>query len=178
MNRFLIGVSVAALITPTIALAGDPPAGKSGEAMAAQTTAAPPSEHRYFTPADVKWGDGPAALPQGAKLSVLEGDPAAPGPFTMRAWIPAGYKIPPHWHPAIEHVTVISGSFFMALGETWDESKGHELPAGSFTYMPVGVRHYAWAKAETVIQIHGIGPWGITYVNPSDDPRNQKQATK
>jgi quercetin dioxygenase-like cupin family protein len=175
--RFLIGVAAAALIAPTAALAGDPSAGKSAEASQA-AAAAPAAEHRYFTPADVKWTDGPPSLPKGAKVSVLEGDPAAPGPFTMRLSVPAGYKIPPHWHPAIEHVTVVSGSLFMGMGETWDESKGHEMPAGSFGYMLAGVRHFAWTKVETVVQVHGIGPWGITYVNPSDDPRNQKQATQ
>lgn len=175
MKRFWIAAGVMALVFAVPALAGDAPAGgKTAEASAAT----PAMEHRFFTPSDVKWMDGPPSLPKGAKVAVLEGDPAAPGPFTMRLWVPAGYKIPPHWHPALEHVTVVSGSFYMALGETWDESKGHEMPAGSFGYMPVGVKHYAWSKVEAVVQVHGIGPWGITYVNPSDDPRNQKQATK
>jgi quercetin dioxygenase-like cupin family protein len=189
MKRFLFAIGVVTLLTPTFAFAGDTPATPAGQATpatqatpAAQPTPAaqvtPPVEHRYYTPADIKWVDGPPSLPKGAKFAVLEGDPTAPGPFAMRISVPAGYKIPPHWHPAMEHVTVISGSFFMGLGDTWDESKGHEMPAGSFGYMPQGVKHYAWTKVETVVQVHGIGPWGITYVNASDDPRNQKQATK
>ena len=142
------------------------------------TVATPAAEHRWFLPGDLKWADAPASLPKGAKLAVIHGDPNAPGIFAMRLSVPAGYKIPPHWHPANEHVTVISGEFYMGLGDTWDESKGHALPAGSVSIMPVGTRHFAWTKVETVVQVHAMGPWGITYVNPQDDPRNQKQATK
>lgn len=181
MKRRIVVLGAVALLVAAPTLAGDPPAKNAGgtpAASVASTTPAAPMEHKFFTPADMKWGDPPAALPKGGKLMVLEGDPAEPGPFTMRAWMPDGYKVPPHWHPSVEHVTVISGTFNIAMGEAWDESKGHALPAGSFTYMPAGVKHFAWAKGETVIQIHGMGPWGITYVNPSDDPRNQKQATK
>lgn len=179
MKRFLIAIAVGSTFFAAAALAGDPPtSSKTDVATPAAAAVAPAPEHQYFTPADVKWGEAPPALPKGAKFAVLEGDPTAPGPFTMRLWVPAGYRIQPHWHPAIEHVTVISGSFFMGMGDTWDESKGHEMPAGSFGYMAAGIKHFAWAKVETVVQVHGIGPWGITYVNPSDDPRNQKQATK
>lgn len=180
MKRVLIVMGAVSLMAAVTALAGDPPAtGKSGSAAGSMaTSAAPVMEHRSFTPADMKWSDPPPGLPKGSKMMVLEGNPAEPGPFTMRAWLPDGYKVMPHWHPSVEHVTVISGTFYMAMGESWDESKGHALPAGSFSYMPAGMKHYAWSKGETVIQVHGVGPWGITYVNPSDDPRNQKQATK
>jgi quercetin dioxygenase-like cupin family protein len=194
MKRILIAVSLATLIVPALVRAGDPPAtSKAGETAApasqvapstpapdaAATTATTPAvEHRIFTSADMKWSEGPPSLPKGVKVAVLEGDLAAPGPFTMRVMAPAGYKIPPHWHPGIEHVTVISGALYMGLGETWDESKGHELSPGSFAYMQAGTKHFAWTKKVTVLQVHGVGPWGITYINPSDDPRNQKQATK
>jgi quercetin dioxygenase-like cupin family protein len=190
MKRILIAIGVVTLIAPMLARAGDAPATtKAGEATAAKVAEATPApdaaptmaqaaEHRFFNSADIKWVDGPASLPKGAKIAVLEGDLASPGPFTMRVMAPAGFKIPPHWHPGIEHVTVVSGAFFMGMGDTWDESKGHELTPGSFSYMAAGTRHFAWTKKETVVQVHGVGPWGITYVNPSDDPRNQKQATK
>ncbi len=138
----------------------------------------PAAGHRMLLPGDFKWTDAPASLPKGAKVSVIHGDPSAPGIFAMRISIPAGYKVPPHSHPAEEHVTVISGEFYMGMGDTWDESKGHGLPAGSAAVMPVGTRHFAWCKEATVIQLHAMGPWGITYVNPQDDPRNAKQATK
>lgn len=188
MRRIWIAIGLATLLAPALARAADPPQA-TGTAPAtskvAETTPMPEmpdamaaAEHRYFTPTDIKWSDAPPSLPKGAKVDVLEGDLASPGPFTMRVMLPAGYKVPPHFHPGIEHVTVLSGSFFMALGDRWDESKGHEMTAGSFGYMAAGARHYAWTKKPTVLQIHGMGPWGITYVNPTDDPRNQKQATK
>src|SRR3970040_799209 len=72
--------------------------------------------HIMVVPSDLKWVDGPQSLPKGAKIAVLEGDPSKPGPFTMRAKMPANYKIAPHTHPAVEHVTVISGTCYMGLG--------------------------------------------------------------
>jgi len=187
MRRILIAIAWVTLMVPALAWADDPATTKTGDTPAPSKIAEPApavdamaqaAEHRYFNPAEIKWVDAPPSLPKGAKVAVLEGDLSSPGPFTMRVKAPAGFKIPPHWHPGIEHVTVISGSFFMGLGDTWDESKAHELTPGSFSYMAAGTRHFAWTKKETVLQVHGVGPWGITYVNPSDDPRNQKQATK
>jgi quercetin dioxygenase-like cupin family protein len=104
-------------------------------------------------------------------MVVLEGNPAQPVSITMRLKFPAGYVIPAHYHPALEHVTVLSGRFFIAMGDAFDKSKGTALGPGSFFVMPVGMRHYAWTTAETIIQLHSVGPWGITYVNPADDPR-------
>ncbi|HEY6221042.1 MAG TPA: cupin domain-containing protein [Candidatus Eisenbacteria bacterium] len=189
MKRILIAIGLGTLLAGALALASDPPpAGKTGDPATGRITEAAPTpqseamaeaaEHRFFTPADVKWADAPPSMPKGAKIAVLEGDLGSPGPFTMRVMVPAGFRIPPHFHPGIEHVTVLSGSFFMGVGEKWDESKGHELTAGSYSYMAAGTRHFAWTKKATVLQVHGMGPWGITYVNPTDDPRNQKQATK
>jgi hypothetical protein len=132
-----------------------------------------PAGHIMILPTNLTWTDGPASLPQGIRATVLEGDPTKAGPFTMRLKLPANYKVPPHWHPAIEHVTVLSGSFYMGLGEVFDESKAKMLPVGGFTAMAIGVRHFAFTKEESMIQLHGIGPWGITYVNPTDDPRNK-----
>jgi quercetin dioxygenase-like cupin family protein len=129
--------------------------------------------HVMVTPTDAKWVQAPASLPSGAQVAMLEGDPAKPGAFTMRIKMPDGYRIPPHFHPADEHVTVIAGTFIMGLGEKFDESAGKPLAAGSFALMPTGTRHFAWTKGETTIQLHGVGPWGITYVNPSDDPRKK-----
>jgi quercetin dioxygenase-like cupin family protein len=122
----------------------------------------------------IKWTMGPASLPAGAKVAVLEGDPGKEGFFTMRLWFPDGYRVAPHWHPKVEHVTVISGSLNLGMGEKFDQTATRELPAGTFGFWPAGMRHFAWAKGDTVIQLHGIGPWVINYVNPSDDPRNKK----
>jgi len=128
--------------------------------------------HIMHVPTDLTWVDGPASIPKGAKIAILEGDPTKPGPFTFRVKFPANYKVPPHFHPGLEHVTVLSGSLNMGLGDVFDESKATKLPVGGFSVMEVGTRHFAFTKEETVIQLHSIGPWGITYVNPADDPRN------
>jgi hypothetical protein len=132
------------------------------------------ADHGLFTPSDLKWSDAPAALPPGAKLAVLEGNPMGKGIYTMRLQMPAGYKIPPHHHRQVEHVTVISGNFNLGLGDKFDESAGHAMPTGTFGFLSPKHHHFAWAKDDTVIQLHGIGPWEIVYVNPADDPRKKK----
>ena len=132
-------------------------------------------DHALHRPNEIKWQDGPASLPAGAKFAVLEGDPAKEGPFTMRIRVQDGYKIPPHVHPAVEHVTVISGAFNFGMGDKFDQAATKEMPAGTFGFWPAGMKHFAWAKGETVVQLHGIGPWWIEYVNPADDPRKAKE---
>lgn len=150
-------------------------------AVAQQETKKEPSAvsgtHIMLTNADLKWSN-PEALPPGAKLAVLEGDPTQPGFFTMRVKLPANYRIPAHWHPVDEHVTVLSGTFNMGMGDKLDEKATKELPTGSFAVMPAGKHHFAWTKVETVVQLHGVGPWGINYINPNDDPRLKKGAAK
>src|ERR1043165_8113112 len=122
----------------------------------------------------MKWGPAPPSLPAGAQLAVLEGDPSKAGAaFTIRAKFPDGYKIPPHWHPTDEKVTVLQGTFGAGMGEKFDPAAGHEMPTGSFALMPKGVRHYAWAIGETVVQVSGTGPFEVNYVNPADDPRKK-----
>jgi quercetin dioxygenase-like cupin family protein len=123
----------------------------------------------------IKWQDGPPSLPPGAKFAVLEGDPTKPGPFVFRVKVPDGYKIPPHTHPKPERVTVMSGTFNLGMGDTFDATKAEALPAGTYGTWPPGMKHFVWVKGETVVQFHGDGPWTITYVNPSDDPRNAKK---
>ncbi len=132
------------------------------------------SQMATYTPSDITWNDATAPLPPTVKIAVLEGDPSKEGEFTMRLKVPAGWKIPPHWHPAIEHVTVISGTFYMGHGEKFDEMMGTALPPGGLAVMQPKTPHFAWAKVETIIQVHGIGPWKIVYVNPEDDPANKK----
>jgi ChrR-like protein with cupin domain len=139
-----------------------------------QTTSSK-SDHGFLSKEDLKWIDGPASLPTGAKVALMEGDPAMEGPFTVRLQLPDGFSIPPHWHRAVEHVTVISGTFNLGMGEKFDKSGGRALSAGAFAFMPPGMRHFAWTTGETVIQLHGTGPWKINYVNPADDPRKPKQ---
>jgi quercetin dioxygenase-like cupin family protein len=123
------------------------------------------------TPDATQWSPAPASLPAGAKLAVLDGDPTKPGLFTMRLSIPDGYRIPPHFHPVDEHVTVISGNFQVGMGDSFDATKLSTLPAGTFGMIPAGMRHFAQAKGATVLQLHGTGPWKLTYVNPADQPK-------
>jgi quercetin dioxygenase-like cupin family protein len=125
---------------------------------------------------EIKWRDGPPSLPKGAMMAVLEGDPTKEGPFVFRIKVPDGYRVPPHTHPKIERVTVISGTFNIGMGDAFNEKATKIMPAGAFGYWPAGMKHFVWAKGETVLQFHGIGPWSIKYVNPDDDPRNQKKS--
>jgi quercetin dioxygenase-like cupin family protein len=133
------------------------------------------ADMRLYPPTTIEWKEGPASLPPGAKMALLEGDPTKEGPFVMRLQFPDGYHVPPHTHPKTERVTVISGAGYLAAGETLDRNSAKKLPAGSFGYWPAGMKHAAWFEGETVIQLHGIGPWQINYVNPADDPRNAKK---
>ena len=124
-------------------------------------------------PDQLTWGPAPAVLPAGAKLAVLEGDPTKSGAYTMRLLMPDGYRIPPHFHAGAEHVTVVTGALMVGMGEKFDEGQMKSLPAGTFAMIPVGMHHYAKAQGETVLQLHGTGPWRLTYVNTADDPRKK-----
>jgi quercetin dioxygenase-like cupin family protein len=123
------------------------------------------------SPDQLKWSPAPPAFPKGAQIAVISGDPSKEGPYVVRLKAPAGYKVPAHTHPNDENITVISGSFHVGMGEKLDEKKGTAVKAGGFTRAPKGMQHYAWFTEESVIQNHGVGPSGITYVNPADDPR-------
>ena len=96
------------------------------------------------------------------------------GDFTIRLKMPDGYRIPPHWHPKRENATVISGTFKVGMGDSFDASKMGAFPAGSFAYLDPSMHHYGMAAGETVVQVHGEAPFQINYVNPSDDPRMKK----
>ncbi len=131
-----------------------------------------------ITPDMVKFGPAPPSLPAGTEAAGLSGDMSKKGSeYTVRLRVPDGWKIPPHFHPAEEHVTVLQGAFWMGMGDKFDEGALKEMPVGGFHAIPKGVHHYGMAKGQTIIQLHGVGPWGITYVNPSDDP-SKKAAEK
>jgi quercetin dioxygenase-like cupin family protein len=89
---------------------------------------------------------------------------------TLRARLPSGYKIPAHWHPTDEHITVLSGSLGIGMGDTLDTEHGQTLKAGGYAVAPANMHHYAWTTSGATIQLHMIGPFAITYVNPADDP--------
>lgn len=142
--------------------------------LCAGASAAEPRGHVLLLPEQMEWFDVPS-LPPGARGAILEGPLDQPVPFTLRVRLPADYRIPPHWHPAIEHVTVLSGTFHMGMGERFDDSAGTALTAGSVGIMPAETRHYGWTIEPTELQLHGVGPWNIVYVDPADDPRKQAE---
>ncbi len=132
-------------------------------------------EVMLFSKNDIKWEQGPSSLPSGAMIAVLEGDPSKDGPFVFRVKLPDGYRVPPHTHPKTERITVIAGTFNVGMGKTFDMKATREMPTGTYGYWPAGMTHFVWAKGETILQFHGTGPWSIHYVNPTDDPRNEKK---
>ena len=137
------------------------------------TAAAHPGAHEKnaFTLDTIPWGPPPPFVAPGAQLAVIEGNPAAPtGDYTVRLKMPDGYRIAPHWHPQRENVTVISGTFKVGMGDTFDKDKMGSFPAGSFAYLDPDMHHYAMASGEVIVQVHGSAPLQFNYVNPADDP--------
>ena len=126
--------------------------------------------HIALNAAELAWGPAPPKLPPGAQIAVLAGDPGSEGAYVMRAKFPKGYKVPPHWHPTRENVTVISGSISIGAGEKFDAAAGKKVTAGGFISLPALMAHFAWTDEETEIQIHGLGPFALFYVDPADDP--------
>ena len=136
-------------------------------ALAALCFAQSATEHKMVAPEAIKWNP----LWPGQEMAVLSGDPSKEGePFVLRIKVAAGGKVPPHWHPMDEHLTVLKGSLYMGKGEKFDESAGHHMSVGSYIMMPKKVPHFVWTKEETIVQVHGIGPFKINWVNPADDP--------
>jgi hypothetical protein len=123
---------------------------------------------------NMKWGPAPPDLPPGAQMAVLEGDPSKAAPYTIRAKFPDGYKVQPHWHPVAEKVTVLSGTLKVGMGAKWDDSNPTTLSSGGYAVMPARMKHFAWSVGDTVLQIHGTGPFKIIYVNASDKPAAAK----
>jgi quercetin dioxygenase-like cupin family protein len=124
--------------------------------------------------AAVKWGAAPDFIPRGARFAVLQGDPSKSSVYTVRLRLPNGFKFPPHFHPTDEHVTVVSGTFVVGMGDTVKTKGAITLNAGGFITAPANAHHWARARGVTVVQVHGEGPFQITYVKDSDDPRNAK----
>jgi quercetin dioxygenase-like cupin family protein len=134
--------------------------------------------HKIISPQDIKWGPAPASIPPGAQAAVLYGDPGKEGLFALRIKVPKDYRIAPHTHPKPEIVTVISGTARLGTGTSGDPASAQVLPAGSFFVMSPGMQHYFFADEETVVQLNSVGPWGLTYVNPKDDPRTATTGAK
>lgn len=123
-------------------------------------------------PPALTWGPAPPFFPAGARFAVVQGDPGQPGIYTVRLEMPAGYTIRPHSHPTDEHVTVLSGTLILGTGDSIRVADANILAAGTFITATANAHHYAVARGKTVVQVHGQGPFVITYVNPKDDPRN------
>lgn len=162
MKRAMIAAAacVLGLAAPTSA------ADKSASAKPAVTIAA----------SDVKFGPPPPALPAGAQLAVLHGDPSKKGPFAIRLKMPDGYQIAPHWHSNDEQLTILSGTFMLSIGDKPGENV-HSMTTGAFHFLPARMHHSAATKGETVVEIHGNGPFDIHYLDPADDP-SKKAARK
>ncbi len=119
----------------------------------------------------LEWNEVASMAPP-AKIAVIEGDLAREVPFTFRLKLPENYEVRPHIHPAYERVTVLSGTFHFAHGEEFDRDSTMALRTGGVAIMPPGAPMFGYTEEETIIQLHGTGPWGIEYLNPEDDPRN------
>ena len=145
-----------------------------GSALVLLTIAAPAGLAQaaaHAAPSAPKWGPAPAVFPAGAQMAVMQGNPGANGLFTVRLRFPKGYRIAPHTHPTDEHLTIISGSFLVGMGNTFDAAKTMRLGAGEFATAPANAAHYAEARTATVVQVHAMGPFAMTYVNPADTPK-------
>jgi quercetin dioxygenase-like cupin family protein len=164
MRRFPVVGACFLLLTGTL-LAQQQPKGTSG---------AMEPKSMMVAPSDVTWSPAPPGLPAGAQVTVLEGDPGQPGPFTLQIQFPDGYKVMPHWHPTDERQTVVKGTIMMGMGEKWNEDEMKALPAGGFVMLPAKHSHYVVAKGEAIMQVQAEGPFDITYINATDDPRKKK----
>jgi hypothetical protein len=121
--------------------------------------------HKIVHFGDLKW----TPIMKGCDLAPVSGDPGGEGAlFVLRIRCADGTKIPAHWHPADENVTVLKGTFLLGMGETFDESKLQTMNVGNFVLMPKEMRHFALCKGEMIVQIHGTGPFKNNWVNPSE----------
>jgi hypothetical protein len=128
-------------------------------------------EYRSVLPEDVDWKPFPA-FPPSARLAVLAGQPSQEGPYTIRVRLPGGVKLMPHRHREDRLYTVISGVFYLGLGDEFDPERLQAHPPGAVIMLPGNTAHFHWAKSgEYITQVTAIGPLGLEYVDPKDDPR-------
>jgi hypothetical protein len=131
------------------------------------------SNFRSILPEQIDWKPFPA-FPASARLAIVVGDPTEPGPYLIRVKVPGGVKLMPHRHPEDRLYTVISGVFYIGLGETFDEDKLTAYPPGSVVVLPGDTPHFHWAKSgEYVTQVTAVGPLGLEYLDAHDDPRTK-----
>ena len=170
MKTILWTTAACAVALCFAAAADDKPAAKGMKPQAVAPQAI------TISASDVKWGPAPAAFPPGAQLAVLHGDPSKKTMFALRFKMPDGYRIAPHWHTQDEQLTILSGTFLLAMGDK--EADAHALEAGAYHFLPGKMHHSASAKGEVVLELHGMGPFDIHYLNPADDPSKKAAAAK
>jgi quercetin dioxygenase-like cupin family protein len=122
---------------------------------------------------ELKWGPAPPSLPAGARMAVVRGNPAAPGPFTIRLRLPSGFTVPPHFHPVDEHQTLISGRIGHGMGDSIDVKAVKWLRPGQSITLPATSHHYVKTRGRTLVEVSAVGPFSVTYVNAKEDPRNR-----
>jgi quercetin dioxygenase-like cupin family protein len=121
-------------------------------------------------PSAMQWKTVPG-YPPGYRRAMLEGETDQPVPITYRVRLPDGFRFAPHIHPWDEHVTVLEGKWHLGIGKTFDLAKMTTLEAGSFVIIPAGVPHFVLAEGQTIIQVHGLGPLGMKFVQ-SEEPQS------
>jgi anti-sigma factor ChrR (cupin superfamily) len=155
MKKNRVGILCAAEIVLAIAATGV-------YSQEKKDSAAPPKILHF---GDLKW----TPIFKGCDLATVSGDPNGEGtPFVVRIRCVDGAKIPAHWHPTDENATVLKGTFLVGMGETFDESKLLTMNVGNFALMPKEMRHFGMCKGETIVQVHGAGPFKVNWVNPAD----------
>ena len=128
---------------------------------------------KAITPSEIQYSQHPA-LPAGAMKAFVYGDPSKPGLYATRLRAPNGLKIMPHTHPEDRIYTVLSGTLYLGIGEMWDESKLVAYPQGSVVFLPAKMSHFQYSKSGAyLIQITGVGPTDLTFINPADDLRHR-----
>ena len=162
MKSWLAAAMLSLSVTPLLAQGG-----QQIDRMVATT-------HTVFDEAKIAWRDE-GLLPKGAKSALVIGDPAKAGVFIVYLKFPRNYAIPAHTHPFTEVVTVLKGKVGSGFGDKLDRAKGEVLAAGSSFSLPAKEAHYLWNDEEAVVLLVATGPWGISYVNPKDDPRGASQ---
>jgi quercetin dioxygenase-like cupin family protein len=146
--------------------------------MRSQTHQLGEADFRSVLPEDIDWKPF-AAFPPSARLAVVVGDPTKPGPYVIRVKVPSGLKLMPHKHPEDRVYTIISGVFYIGLGDEFDANKLQAYPPGGVIVLPGNTSHFHWARSgEYVSQVQGIGPLGLEYLDSRDDPRNKSSQKK
>ena len=143
-----------------------------GACLAAATVWAQHDSHTIIMPNDIKWADVPS-LPPGAKIAVLEGKMNEAGPITARLKFPANYKVPAHFHPGVERVTVLSGTMNFGMGDKLDPKKTTAVGPGACSSCRPRCPISSGPRKKPSPRSTSIGPWTVTYVNPADDPRKK-----